>query len=135
MARDLLRPSTAFSLDGLRQKQPAIKLRRHLAFVGSLPSIVPGHEGVQVAHLRYADDLIGKRSAGKGMKPSDFWVVPLAADQHRRQHDMAEREFWAEVGINPLLIAPLLFVYSQTDDWQAAQIVIRNAREISRGRL
>lgn len=119
----------------LRQRQPALKLAKHLAFVGSLPSIVPGHEPVQVAHLRYADDLFGKRNTGMATKPSDFWVVPLAADQHRRQHERAEREYWDSVGINPLLIAPLLFLYGQADDWSAAHIVIRNAREICRGRL
>lgn len=116
----------------LRQRQPALKLAKHLAFVGSLPSIVPGHEPVQVAHVRYADDLFGKKISGMQSKSSDFWVVPLAADQHRRQHSMAERAYWTSVGINPLIIAPLLFAYGQADDWSAAHIVIRHAREISR---
>ena len=129
----IVRPATAFALDGLRQKQPAQKLRRHLAFVGQLPSLVPGYEPVQVAHIRYADDHVGKRSAGMGMKPSDWWVVPLAADQHRRQHEMNERAFWGEAGINPLLIAALLFVHGQTEDVSAATIVIRNARRITEG--
>lgn len=124
------RPGTAFSLDGLRQRRPRVTDSKHLAWIRDLPSVVPGHERVEAAHIRYADDRYGKRSVGTGLKPSDRWVVPLAADQHRRQHQMNEREYWQAVGIDPIIIAALLFAHSGDDS--AAIQVIRNARLISR---
>ncbi|KFL31412.1 hypothetical protein JP75_07560 [Devosia riboflavina] len=124
------RPDTAFSLDGLRQKQPRRHDKQHMAWLHELPSVVPGHEPVQVAHIRYADDRYGKRSAGTGLKPSDCWTVPLAADQHRRQHSMNERQYWEAVGIDPILIAALL--YAVSGDTSAGTQIIRNARQISR---
>lgn len=130
MASRIDRPGTAFSLDGLRQRQPRVTDSRHLAFIRDLPSLVPGREPVEAAHIRYADDRYGKRSVGTGLKPSDRWVVPLAADQHRRQHSMAEREFWESAGIDPVVIAALLYAHSGDDS--AAIQVIRNARLISR---
>lgn len=130
MAKQIARPATAFSLDGLRQRQPRVQDRAHLAWIRTLPSVVPGREPVEAAHVRYADDRYGKRSVGTSLKPSDRWVVPLAADQHRRQHSMNEREFWESVGIDPVVIAALLYVHHGDDG--AAHQVIRNARLISR---
>lgn len=124
------RPSTAFSLDGLRQRRPRVKDEKHLAFIRTLPSLVPGREPVEAAHIRYADDTYAKRGSGLQQKPHDCWAVPLAADQHRRQHSMAERAFWEGVGIDPVLIAALLYAHS--GDETAAIQVIRNARTITR---
>ena len=126
----IVRPPTAFALDGLRQKQPRQHDRGHLVWIRTLPSLVPGHDRVEAAHIRYADDRTGKRSVGMALKPSDKWVVPLAADQHRDQHSGSERDWWIAHGIDPVIIAALLYAHSGDDT--AAQIVIRNARAITR---
>lgn len=127
----IVRPPTAFSLDGLRQKNPRVKDRGHLAFIRSLPCLVSGRtDSIEAAHIRYADDAYAKRGSGMAQKPHDCWAVPLSADQHRRQHSMSEREFWIDAGIDPVLIAALLYCHSGDDN--AARQVIRNAREITR---
>lgn len=125
----IVRPATAFALDGLRQRQPRVKDRGHLAFIRTLPSLIPGDERVEAAHVRYAVDQYGKRSVGTGLKSSDMWTVPLAADQHRSQHGTNEREWWIAHGIDPVVIAALLYAHS--GDENAATIVIRNARAIT----
>lgn len=127
----VFRPPTAFSLDGLRQRQPRVKDNGHLEFVRQLPCLVTGRTvGIEAAHIRFADDTYAKRGSGLQQKPHDCWAVPLTAEQHRLQHTKAERDFWDKVGIDPVLIAALLYCHSGDDN--AATQVIRNAREITR---
>lgn len=123
------RPATAFGLSGLRQRRPRRQDQQHLAWIRTLPSVVPGRDPVEAAHIRYADARYAKESAGLQQKPDDAWVVPLAADQHRAQHARREQDFWASHGIDPIVIAAFLYVHSG-DDVAGAQI-IRNAKLIS----
>lgn len=47
---------------------------------------------------------------GMGIKPSDFRCVPLTDYEHRRLHQMGEKSFWRDVGVDParVMIALLL---------------------------
>jgi hypothetical protein len=64
------------------------------------------------AHLRLSSAAYGKAS-GLGKKPEDKWVLPLCSADHRlakhAQHNRNEAEFWASLGINPLLAASRLW--------------------------
>ena len=71
----------------------------------------------------------GKRETGVAEKPSDCWVTPLTPAEHRKQHSMSEREFWKAEGIQPIVIAALLFANTGDDD--AGQLILRNARTIA----
>lgn len=110
-------------------RHPRKKAYAHLAWIRTLPSLVYDERIVEAAHIRYADILIGKRLTGMGEKPDDIWVVPLGVAAHRAQHSGSERAFWQRHGINPLIIAALLFVHS--GDQAAGETIIRNARVIA----
>lgn len=110
-------------------KRPREHNETHLAFIRSLPSLVRGNGPIEAAHLRYAEAAIGKPITGMAEKPHDCWTVPLCASAHREQHAGSERAFWQRQGINPLIIAALLFVHS--GDEKAATTVVRNARSIA----
>lgn len=70
--------------------------RRYLAWIRSQACLVTGKRiGVQAAHVRWLSN------AGTGIKPSDFWTLPLHADEHRRQHEHGEKSYWSSLGINP----------------------------------
>lgn len=132
MASSVNRPSTAFSLDGRRsrERQPRVKAAGHLEWIRTLPSLVPGFGNVEAAHIRFGDPRYAKPKVGMAEKPDDKWVVPLSAEQHRAQHSMNERDYWAEAGIDPVLIALLLHAHSGNDE--PARQIIAQARLISR---
>ena len=111
-------------------KEPRRHSEKHLAFIRRLPSLIKPDQGgpVEAAHIRYAHLPYGKRYVGMAEKPDDMWVVPLSPEAHRAQHAMSERMFWAEYGIDPLLVAALLWLHSGNE--QAATQVIMNARSI-----
>lgn len=100
----------------------------YLDFIRSLPCIVTRLEPVEAAHVSYAVPEYGKLGRGKSSKESDRWAVPLHADEHRRQHGMNERDYWQSVGIDPCIIAALLWAAYPSRD--RALLVINN---ISRG--
>lgn len=110
-------------------KDPRKHSEAHLAFIRKLPCLVTGaeptHKVIEAAHIRYTSLLHGKRETGKGEKPHDFWVVPLCQDKHRQQHSMKEQNFWRLYQIDPLIVAPLLWVHSGNID--AARAVINAA--------
>ncbi|MFG1302668.1 hypothetical protein V5F34_00815 [Xanthobacter autotrophicus] len=81
----------------------------HLALVRRLPCVASGSmANVEAAHLRFSEDQFGKVSPGRA-KPSDEWVLPLCHAEHMRQHAMGERDYWAQLGIEPLKIAQRLY--------------------------
>lgn len=86
-------------------KKKATKSKSYLAFIHSLPCCVSGRYGVEAAHLSFAATRYGHYGRGKGTKVSDRWVLPLHADEHRRQHSMNEESFWVAAGINPHVLA------------------------------
>lgn len=114
----------------LRQRDPRRHYEDHLAWIRGLPCLVTHIAGVEAAHIRMGGLNYGKRNTGMGEKPHDCWVVPLSPEQHRKQHSMSERRYWDEVGINPILVAALLFCHSGND--HAGWLVISNARDLGR---
>jgi hypothetical protein len=124
MAYELRFPSTANSLSGRKatgQKKPRVKAASHLAWIRGLPPLV-GSRPVEAAHVRFADPRYRKPAVGMGEKPDDRWTVPLGADAHREQHSMDERAFWDKHGIDPCLVAMLLWNASGDDD-EGADII------------
>jgi len=125
MAYQIARPETAFSHDGrrTRQKRPRLHAKAHLQWIRTLPCIVTGQYGVEAAHIRYADHRYLKPAVGMAEKPDDRWVVPLAPNEHRRQHGMNEKVYWNQIGIDPVLTAMLL--WNNTGDDEQAEAIIR----------
>lgn len=97
----------------------------YLACVRALPCLKCGMEPSEAAHVRFASAAFGKAS-GMSKKPPDAFAIPLCAGCHRldrdAQHNRGERMFWAELGINPLLVAQRL--YAQRGDLVAMRAVV-----------
>lgn len=110
----------------LRQRRPRIELPKHLAFVRTLPSLIPGYGPVDAAHVRYGELRFGKDPTGMQEKPDDFWLVPLAHEVHMAQHGRGERAWWEDQGIDPVLVAALLWTH--TGRTEEAERVISMAR-------
>lgn len=84
----------------------------HLKRLRTLRCAVPGcehwrHEGVVAHHLT-----CGPEPKARGLKASDAWAVPLCAWTHHDARSPAsvhwrgdERAWWAEMGIDPVLLA------------------------------
>jgi hypothetical protein len=58
---------------------------------------------IECAHVRSGTD------GGTGIKPSDRWVISLCRDCHTRQHQIGERSFEREKGINMKALAEAFF--------------------------
>jgi hypothetical protein len=128
----LLRPATAFSLDGGKVMRCTRQhARSHLAWLKTLPCLISGtRKDVEAAHIRYAEPVYGKRLTGMGEKPSDRYAVPLSRLFHDEQHRGNERAFWAHHGIDPLFVA--LSLWSCSGDDEAGEAVITAARAKAR---
>ena len=75
----------------------------HLSMVRAQPYCACGvTHGVQAAHIRNATD------GGMGIKPSDYWAVPLCHDCHQEQHRVGEVTFWEACGLDPWVVARYL---------------------------
>ena len=111
-------------------RHPREKAAAHLAWLRTLPSLVPGLGPVEAAHIRYADLRYFKPITGMAEKPDDKFAVPLAAGAHRAQHSTGERAWWETQGIDPVLIAILLWCHTGNDD--AGVHIIRTARAWAR---
>ncbi len=104
MAFRIVKPDT--------QQFPKSKPRKsgaYLEFVRSLPCVVSGAREVQAAHLSYANPRYGHYGRGKGSKSPDRWALPLSAAEHARQHSGSEESYWRSVGINPHVLALVIF--------------------------
>lgn len=111
----------------LRQRQPRVENKKHLAFIRTLPCIVCFRHGPSdPAHIRAASAAHDKRWTGKGEKPSDCWTLPLCRGDHDDQHHGKELDFWDRHGIDPFETAAALFAVS--GDYDAAMKIIRSAR-------
>jgi hypothetical protein len=131
-AQRIVRPDTAFSLDtpGRRQKRPRRHAEQHLEWIRTLPCVVSlTRNGVEAAHVRYADARYAKRAVGTGEKPDDKYAVPLNWQAHRRQHEMDEREYWRQMDMDPVMIAVAL--WSCSGDDEAGEQIIREMRKLS----
>lgn len=110
----------------------------HLAAIRKLPCLVCNRlNESEAAHVRYGQLLYGKRHAGMAEKPDDRWTVPLCASCHRTsddaQHRSNEERWWYRQGIDPLVIAALLYSHLSVGDELAANAVARNAEVITAG--
>lgn len=109
-----------------RQRKPETERDPdYLAMVRQCPCLKCGMEPSEAAHVRYASASFGKAS-GLSKKPNDRHSVPLCSGCHRldrdAQHSRGEKMFWAELGINPLIVAEKL--YAQRGDLVAMRAVI-----------
>lgn len=133
MATKIKRPDTAFSTSRRQQRAPRKKEESFLDFLRSLPCIVTGGPA-EAAHVRYSSIPHGKRETGAGERPDDRWAVPLSPDEHRlgndSQHAMSERAYWRSRGIDPLIIAALLYSAYQAGDREGAEHVCYGARNL-----
>lgn len=106
-------------------KEAAGRDAAYLAQVRELPCLKCGMEPSEAAHVRFASAAFGKASALQ-KKPEDRFAVPLCAGCHRldkgAQHTRAERAFWEEIGMNPLIVARDL--YAQRGDPVAMRAVV-----------
>lgn len=113
-------------------KRKAAKSKDYLSFLHSLPCIVTGQTIVQAAHVSFAAPKYGHYGRGKGTKASDRWALPLCEEQHSRQHNMNEQEYWLGVGIDPHQVALVIWgLFSEMGDdaLPFAAAVIHSARE------
>lgn len=95
----------------------------HLAFIRQLPCLITGENTtVEACHIRFSDARIAKVNAGVGAKPHDMFTVPLSGAVHRQQHSRGERQFWQQIGIDPVLYALALYAVSG-DHERGCQIV------------
>ncbi len=125
MAIRLNPPATAFA----RIKRPRQMAPEHLRFIHGLPCLICGTPG-EAAHVRYGSIPHGKRPTGAGERPSDRWTVPICPAHHREgpdaQHNHNEADWWRRHGIDPLIVAALL--WAATGDMEAAYQICHAAR-------
>lgn len=126
MGHAIIRPETAFQLSTGKKKRPRDHDKDYLDFIRGLPCLVCLKRGVEAAHVRYGDWRYGKRDTGGQEKPSDKWSLPLCSEHHKAQHNDNERAWWEAQGIDPLLVATLLF--SAREDEERAEAIIRTAK-------
>lgn len=74
-------------------------------------------------HLRAGSALHGKEPAGAGQTSDDRWTLPGCRPHHDRQHRGAELAFWHSVGIDPFLLA--LVLWGLSGNYYAAVLVLR----------
>ena len=109
------------------QKRKPAKSATYLSWLHRLPCVITGRNDVEAAHVSFPAPRYGHYGRAKGRKASDRWALPLSADQHRAQHAMNEAAFWREAGINPHVIALVLWgLWSELgeDATEAATAVI-----------
>lgn len=126
MAVRILRDPEAFSRQPTGKQSKREKDACYLDFIRSLPCIVTRREPVEAAHVSYAVPAYGKLGRGKGSKESDRWAVPLCPEEHRRQHSMNEQDYWRSVGIDPCIVAALLYAAYPSRD--RALLIIKSLR-------
>lgn len=123
MARIAYNPE-AFKRQPTGKASKRVEKPAYLDFIRSLPCIVTRREPVEAAHVSFAAPQYGKLGRGKGSKESDQWAVPLHPDEHRKQHSMNEQAYWQSVGIDPCIVAALLWASYPNRD--RALLVINN---------
>lgn len=120
----LQRDPEAFSRQPTGKGSKRVEKPAYLDFIRSLPCLVTRREGVEAAHVSFADPRAGKLGRGKGSKESDCWAVPLSPDEHRKQHSGDEKSYWQSVGIDPIQTAA--FLHSAYPHRERALLIINN---------
>lgn len=118
------RHAEAFSRQPTGKLSKRVEKPAYLDWIRTLPCLVTRREGVEAAHVSFADPRAGKLGRGKGSKENDQWAVPLCPEEHRRQHSMSEHDYWASVGINPVQVAA--FLYAAYPNRERALLIINN---------
>jgi len=110
------------------QRKPRRHDGNHLDRIRVMPCLVCGSDtGCEAAHVRYSDLSIAKPMSGFGMKPHDWFVVPLCSEHHRQQTNYGnEREWWKLANIDPVKVALMLYV--EGADFERAEQIVRSAR-------
>ncbi len=92
----------------LLPKSPRVHDRKYLDSLRELPCLVTGRLGnphtetVDPCHFRWGG------TGGAGMKPSDWYAIPLLHSEHMKQGE-GERKYWLEaVHDNPLILAEFI---------------------------
>lgn len=101
----------------------------YLALIRRCPCLSCDQDPAGVAaHVRMTRT--GKPIAGTGMKPGDQWTLPLCDACHTSgpgaQHRVGEVMFWADLGLDPLVICQRL--YSASPDIETMRMVCFDAR-------
>lgn len=97
---------------------------KHLHFIRQLPCLVClDNTTTEAAHVRMADARIAKPITGLGIKPDDWFTLPLCSKHHREQHAGNECKFWQTLDMDPVLLA--LRFYSISGDVEKAERMIR----------
>jgi len=118
-------------------RTPAVKNRSHLDFVKRLPCVACVARGDATAgcgdpmHLRTGSLLHGKEPTGGQQKPDDRWTLPGCRQHHELQHRMNEMNFWRMFGVDPHLLALVLWSLSG-DDHAATKVILLHVREGNR---
>ena len=106
-------PAREGDLRALRmEKDPRVVESVYKGWIALLPCVACFRAGivnkkqVVVAHVRMPIFEAGWRETGMQEKPNDRRTVPLCNDHHRDdsaigQHQIGERKFWEDMGINP----------------------------------
>ncbi len=97
------------------RRQRRVTDAKHLAYVASLPCVVPGcHQAATVHHLRCEGS-----TAAAGRKSGDDEAVPACAEHHQGDsgvHKIGERRFWSVLGIDPIKLAARLWAESRAGE-------------------
>ena len=81
------------------KRETRFRSQKHLRHVRSFACCVcDSDEQPEAAHVRLGSD------GGMGMKPSDYYCVPLCRLHHGIQHHVGEKTFWEAAGKDPLAI-------------------------------
>jgi hypothetical protein len=110
-------------------RTPRVKVDRHRQFIKSLPCICCMVErGAEIQaddpmHIRSASQLHGKDETGGGRTADDRWTLPGCRPHHDEQHRGDELAFWRAIGIDPFLLA--LVLWGVTGNYYAAVLVMR----------
>lgn len=108
-------------------KRPRRHDEKHLAFIRQLSCATCGdNTSTEAAHVRMGDSRAAKRPTGMQEKPDDRWAVPLCGREHREQHHVGEKAFWAGREIDPIFLA--LALYGISGDHEAGEQIIQEMR-------
>src|SRR6266566_4143314 len=93
----------------VRQRKPRVREPAYLVYIRSLECVNCGNDiSVEAAHVRRGSVEWNKPLTGLGVKPDDYWTVPLCSLHHSKQHSLGELLYWFEAKIDAFLIAAKL---------------------------
>lgn len=83
-------------------------IRSFVCSIGGRPGHICGG-GIEAAHARVGTD------GGAGVKPSDWWTLPLCHDAHAEQHQIGEPAFEKKYAISMREIAKSFWTRSDNN--------------------